>query len=83
MHVYFQKYINSRTPWRLDAHFLLDTDFIKCISERLEFFFQVNKTPGVTASLLWETMKVLIRGEIISYKAHRSKSMREKLARLS
>lgn len=62
---------------------MFDTDFIDFVSKQLEFFFQVNKTPGVTASLVWETMKAFIRGEIISYKAHRSKSIREKLSKLS
>lgn len=83
MHLYFQKYINSRPPWCLDMHFLLETDFIKFISDQLEFFFQVNTTPEVTALVLWETMKAFIRGEIISYKVHRLKSMRENLAELS
>ena len=83
MNVYFQKFVNIRPPWRLDTHLLLDTDFIKFVSEQLEFFFQVNKTPEITASGLWETMKAFIRGEIISYKAHQRKSRREKLAKLS
>lgn len=31
MLVYFQKYINPRPPWRLDTHFLLDTDYQICL----------------------------------------------------
>lgn len=54
---------------------LPSTDFTKFVSEKLEFFFQVNKTPEVTASVLWE-MKAFIRGDIISYKVHWSKFMR-------
>lgn len=83
MNVYFQKFVDTRPPWCLDTHLLLDTDFIKFVSEQLIFFFQVNKTPEITASVLWETMKAFIKGEIISYKAHRRKSRREKLAKLS
>lgn len=83
MKISFQKFNNMRPPWRLDTHLLLDNDFVNFLSERIDFFFQINKTPEVTASVLWETMKAFIRGEIISYRTFQKKSMKEKLAKLS
>lgn len=62
MNVYFQKF-NTRPPWCLDTHLVLDTDFIKFVADQLNFIFQVNKTPEVTPSGFWETMKAFISGE--------------------
>jgi len=50
--------------WRLDSALLV-------ISAAIDHFLQTNKSHSISPSLLWETRKVVIRGEIISYtKAH-------------
>lgn len=79
LNIYFQKFTSTRPSWRLDTHLLLDKDFVNFVSQQLDFFFRVNKTPDVTASVLWGTMKAFIRGEIISYKAHQKKLRKQKL----
>lgn len=43
--------------------------FSKLISEKISQFLEFNKSDSTSPSLLWETFKVVIRGEIISYSA--------------
>lgn len=67
VNIHFQKFNNSQPSLRLDTQLLLDKDFIRFVAERLEFYFQINKTQGITAAVLWEAMKAFISGENISY----------------
>lgn len=42
-------------------------DFVGFVSQQIALFLSLNKTPCIAASLLGETLKAYIRGEIISY----------------
>jgi len=42
----------------------------------------MNDSPKSSASLLWETWKVVLRGKIISYSVHKQKKEREKEVQL-
>ena len=57
-------------------------DFVKFVSNQIEFFLAVNGAPGVSASLLWETLKAYIRGEIISYSSFEDKKRMERILQL-
>ena len=58
---------------------LSNEDFVKFVSNQIDIFLTTNRTPGISASLLWETLKVYIKGEIISYSSYANKQRKTKL----
>ena len=68
----------SRPPWRLDGALLSDVGFCDIISKAIDDFLIINNTENTSPSLLWETLKVVVRGEIISYCARQNKLKRAK-----
>ena len=73
------------TPWRLNTLLLSDDKFNKFISAKIDDFIAINKndTDPISYSLLWESLKAYLRGQIISYSAHLNKSRKAKLQELS
>lgn len=74
---------NARPSWRLNTGLLSNEDFVTFISQQINFFLEINRTPGISSSLLWETLKAYLRGEIISYCAHESGARGRKLTNLT
>lgn len=72
-----------RAPWRLNTRLLLNDNFVKFVSQQINFFVSLNKTPDVSASVLWEALKAYIRGEIISYTGYERRLRKEKLIKLT
>lgn len=72
-----------RPPWRFRVDLLSDVDFVNFISREIDFFLVTNRTPGISPSLLWETLKAFLRGQIISYTAYSEKLRKEKLSTLT
>ena len=70
-------------PWRLNSLLLSDEDFVKFISAEITFFLERNQTPGMSSSLVWESMKAYLRGQIISYSAQLRKRHNAKLEQLT
>ena len=83
MKIRFQNVSTTRAPWRLNTRLLSNEGFVEFVSKRIDYFLSFNKTPDVSASLLWESLKAFIRGEIISYSAFEEKCRKDKLATLS
>lgn len=77
--------LHMRDPplWRFNPLLLSDEDFCTKISGSLDTFLETNKSDQVSHSLLWETLKVFIRGEIISFVAHANKARRGRVKDLS
>uniref|UniRef100_A0A9J8AZK4 Reverse transcriptase domain-containing protein n=1 Tax=Cyprinus carpio carpio TaxID=630221 RepID=A0A9J8AZK4_CYPCA len=67
----------TRSVWRLNTTLLSDVNFCQFISCAIDNFLLTNKTDSISPSLLWETFKVVIRGEIISYSALRNKERKK------
>ena len=65
-------------PWKFDKHLLSDNAFCELISQKIDDFIESNKKDNISPSLLWETLKAVIRGEIISYSAKMNKMNRIK-----
>uniref|UniRef100_A0A672F5Y5 exodeoxyribonuclease III n=1 Tax=Salarias fasciatus TaxID=181472 RepID=A0A672F5Y5_SALFA len=72
----------SRLPWRLNPLLLNDPDFIKTINSRIDLFTTTNLNSDISASIIWETCKAFLRGEIISYSAYQRRIIIEKRASL-
>lgn len=72
----------TRPPWRLNCTLLNDNAFNCMISAAIDNFLINNNSDSISPSLLWETLKVVIRGEIISYSASLNKIRRQKQEQL-
>lgn len=72
----------TRPPWRLNCTLLNNEDFCQTISKVIDDFLISNKSDLISPSLLWETLKVVVRGEIISYSARVNKLKKQKQEQL-
>lgn len=83
MNVLFKGRIHAQTPWRLNTRLLSDENFVECISNQIDIFLSINKTPDISASVLWETLKAYIRGQIISFVSNERRQKRKRLDELT
>lgn len=70
-------------PWRFNSLLLSDNFFVEHISTEITSFLERNQTPGMSSSVVWESMKAYLRGQIISYSARIRKALNEKLVKLT
>lgn len=59
--------------WRMNTSLLQDNEFNEYFKKEWAFFMETNDTPDISASTLWETAKVVLRGKIISYSTYKYK----------
>lgn len=64
--------ITQRT-WHLNSRLLADEDFVKFVETQIDFFLETNESPEISYSILWDTLKAFVRGQIISYQASANK----------
>ena len=83
MAVHFAGRVELRVPWRINTSLLSDQDFVNFIICQIDLFVCINKTPDVSASVVWESLKALIRGEIISYAAYQKRVRSDQLSMLT
>lgn len=55
--------------WHLNNTLLKDKEFCTYLSGKIELYLSTNDTGDVDDSTLWEAMKAVLRGHIISYEA--------------
>ncbi len=65
--------------WCLNPGLLSDKDFIEFISSNISSFMEVNTTPGMPYSTIWESLKCYLRGLIISYSSHKNQEKKRRL----
>lgn len=70
-------------PWRLNSLLLPDSAFCDYISSAIDGFLTTNVLEDISNSLLWETLKAYLRGQIISHSSHLYKSKKAKQNELS
>lgn len=66
------------STWRLNTGLLSSNTFCKYISEKISFFVQTNKSESTSPSLSWESLKAVIRGEVIFCSARLSKKWKQR-----
>lgn len=64
--------------WRLNVSMLSDPLMRERISEELNIYFETNNNGSVSASVLWDAAKAVIRGKIISMSIALKKQRLEK-----
>lgn len=67
---------NKKAFWRFNPQILTEPSCCDYLKLQMKIFFETNETPGISATLLWETFKAFIRGCIISYQAFQNKKNR-------
>ena len=73
----------DRPLWRLNPLLLSDKDFCNKITKSIDSFIEINTSSTVSFSLLWETLKAVLRGEIISFTSYSNKMGRQQLQNLT
>lgn len=73
----------ERPLWRLNPFLLSNEKFCDFVSTSVDSFLEINKTEGISYSLLWETLKAYLRGQIISYVSHLNKERRKQIQDLT
>lgn len=76
-------FTHSENTWKLDPQLLEEPEFDKFLKEQISFFLEMNDLPETSPLILWETLKVYLRGCITSFQAARKKRKREVLSGLS
>lgn len=67
---------SSRPVWRLDPTLLSDSNVCQFISKAINDFLLINQDDTKSPSILWESLKVVFRGQIISFTASHNKDRR-------
>ena len=78
--------INSQvgnTLWRLNSSILNYMPFKTQIKKEIEQFLKENNNGEVASEIVWDTLKAVLRGEIISYCAKKKKERQLRLAKLN
>ncbi len=65
--------------WSFNTGSLKDKDFVKFISSNISSFLEINSTPGMAYSSIWETLKCYLRGLIISYSSYKNRERKKQL----
>ncbi len=68
--------------WRLNPSLLSDESFCQHVSSSIDSFLKFNSTEQVSPTILWETLKVVLRGDIISYTSFINKERERKRQQL-
>ncbi|CAI5689795.1 unnamed protein product [Oreochromis niloticus] len=69
--------------WRLNANLLKDDIFVKNITCKLKNYIELNDNGEVSDSTLWEALKTVLRGEIISYTSALKKERQKRLSEIN
>uniref|UniRef100_A0AAQ5XLH4 Reverse transcriptase domain-containing protein n=1 Tax=Amphiprion ocellaris TaxID=80972 RepID=A0AAQ5XLH4_AMPOC len=69
--------------WRFNPNLLSDDSFIRTITTKLNDFIELNDNGEVFDSTLWETLKVVLRGDIISYTSALKKEREKRLVKIN
>lgn len=80
--IQFEGYNITRPPWRLNTRLLSSENFVNFISQQIDYFLSLNKTPDVSMSVVWEALKAYLRGEIISFSSYESKLRKKKMSEM-
>lgn len=67
------------TQWKFNSHILNDPSVVNKIKGDIKEFFEINDTGEVSPIILWDTLKAVMRGNLISLTTHLKKMKGQKL----
>lgn len=79
MDLFFPDNVAPQRTWRLDPQLLSCKHFRTYLNNQIDFFLEINDTQDVSRGILWDSMKAYIRGQVISYVAHKNKERSKQL----
>ncbi len=59
-----------KTLWKLNSHKLNDPGILAKIKEDIKEYLELNTSEEVSPAILWDTLKAVMRGKIISITSH-------------
>lgn len=77
-----KKHLQNFYRWRVNNHLLHDPKFEEFITSRIQLFLETNAPTAPSPSILWESLKAYLRGQIISYTSRIKKESRKHLDQL-
>uniref|UniRef100_A0A8P4G9K3 Reverse transcriptase domain-containing protein n=1 Tax=Dicentrarchus labrax TaxID=13489 RepID=A0A8P4G9K3_DICLA len=80
--IHFPENVRPRRTCRLDPSLLLCPEFKTFVAGQIDLFFEINDCPDISRCTLWESHKAYIRGQIISYTAHKNKEHNKRLVEI-
>lgn len=83
MKMYIPDTQSTYRAWRFNPLLLSEDEFTKFISSEIKVFLDINQTPGMSSSTVWESLKAYLRGQIISYCANKRRANTERIKKLS
>lgn len=69
--------------WRLNPLLLSEEAFTNFIASEITLFLKINRTPGMSSLIIWESLKAYLRGQVISYCANQKKISTVRLKELA
>ncbi len=69
-----------RPRWRLSSIALSQEEFLQCVADQIGLFVEVNSSPDISNTILWESLKAYLRGQIISYTSYNKKQANQKIS---
>lgn len=69
--------------WRFNDLLLADKSFTDFVTTHIDVFLKINDTGEVSKSVLWETLKAYLHGQIISYNTAINKTWTESIASIT
>lgn len=79
----FQRGRPLSKTWKFCSYLLSDPMFKDFLDLHIQMFFQINDTPTTCCSVLWESFKAYLRGQVISFVSHSKKLEQSKLASIA
>lgn len=73
---------SSSTLWRLNSNILNNPQTKEKLKNENKTYLDLNDNGEVTASVLWDALKAVIRGKIVAATSHNKKLRKQKLQNL-
>ena len=83
MKLYIPNTQSTYRPWRFNPLLLSEDEFTEFISSEIKMFLDINQTPGMLPSTVWESLKAYLRGQIICYCANKKRASTERIKKFS
>lgn len=70
------------TLWKLNSNILNDPTIVSDIKEEIKCFLEINDTGDISPIIIWDTLKAVLRGTLISITSHLKRTKGHKLLEL-
>ena len=80
LNIELNRIIRGKGYWKMNCSYLNNPDYIELIKKTINSTAEINKEAN--PNLLWDTIKMSIRGESIKYGAGKKRNLNEKIIKL-